>query len=370
VKIAFYNVTASFIPGGLETYCWEAGRALARRGHEIEIVAGDRGGAAHPEARLVQFPFRIEQDWPDLGTRFRRLMERLSFSRGSLPYLLDARHDAVVVNKPFDLPILWRARRRGLRARTVFSSGGTDFFRGDRWFTGAIDHWVSTSRHNAEQVAAHYGKPVSVLHSGVDVERFRPMPRQPGWRSQRSIPAQALLVTSLGRLVGLKGLRVIVEALAGLPQVHYLVIGEGPEEPALKARAESLGVASRVHFEGRVEHARLPEVLPECDVLVQPSIGAEAFGISVVEAMACGLAVLASDLGGLRETVVDGQTGRLLPQADVGAWRDEIARAEKDRSVVKRWGETGRLRAGREFTWEKNAAGLESLLLSAMPCAE
>jgi hypothetical protein len=75
MKVCFYNVTASFIPGGLETYCWEAGRALARRGHDVTIVAGNRGRAWHDEVRLVQFPFRVEQDWPDLGTRFRRLME-------------------------------------------------------------------------------------------------------------------------------------------------------------------------------------------------------------------------------------------------------------------------------------------------------
>ena len=149
-------------------------------GHRVEIVAGNRGKAWHDEVRLVQFPFRVEQDWPDFGTRFRRLMERLSFSRDSLPYLLAAGFDAVIVNKPFDLPILWRARRRGLRAATVFSSGGTDFFRGDRWFAGAVDHWVSTSRHNAAEVSAHFHQPVSVLYSGVDTDQFRPGPRRAG----------------------------------------------------------------------------------------------------------------------------------------------------------------------------------------------
>ena len=93
MRICFYNVTASFIPGGLETYCWEAGRALARRGHDVTIVAGDRGSARHREVKLVQFPFRIEQDWPDLGTRFRRLMERLSFARHSLDHLARAGYD-------------------------------------------------------------------------------------------------------------------------------------------------------------------------------------------------------------------------------------------------------------------------------------
>jgi glycosyltransferase involved in cell wall biosynthesis len=375
MKICFYNVTASFIPGGLETYCWEAGRALASRGHDVEIVAGNRGAAWHDEVRLVQFPFRVEQDWPDFGTRFRRLMERHSFSRESLPYLLAADYDAIVVNKPFDLPILWRARRRGLKAVTVFSSGGTDFFRGDRWFAGAIDHWMSTSRHNAAQVAEHFGKPVSVIYSGVDTDRFRPMARQPGWRAAHGIDGKGLLLVSVGRLVGLKGLRVVLDALSQIDApIHFVVVGEGPEEGVLKARAAQLGLCDRVHFLGRVPHEQLPPLLSEMDLLVQPSIGAEAFGISVVEAMACGLPVFASDLGGLRETVVDGLTGRLIPQADVAAWRSALAEADQDRAKLAQWGATGRARVQQEFTWVRNAMGLETLLgvcseQGAAPCA-
>ena len=177
MKICIFNVTASFIPGGLETYCWEAGRALARRGHDVSIFAGDRGRAWHDEVKLVQFPFRVEQDWPDFGVRFRRLMERLSFARHALDALVDGGFDAVIFNKPFDLPVLWRARQKGLAAQTLFRSGGTDFFAGDKWFAGAVTHWVSASRFNARQVEQRYGYPVRVIHNGVDTETFRPYPR-------------------------------------------------------------------------------------------------------------------------------------------------------------------------------------------------
>jgi hypothetical protein len=158
VRICFYNVTASFLPGGLETYCWEAGRALSRRGHEVTIVAGNRGRAWHDEVAFVQFPFRVEQDWPHFGNRFRRLMERLSFARHGLDHLVSAQYDAVIINKPFDFPVLWRARRRGMRSQTLFRSGGTDFFAGDRLFMGAVQHWLSSSGYNARQVEARYGQ--------------------------------------------------------------------------------------------------------------------------------------------------------------------------------------------------------------------
>lgn len=362
MRLCFFNVTASFIPGGLETYCWEVGRAMSRRGHEVSIVAGDRGEARHDEVSLVRFPFRIEQEWPRFGTRFRRLMERLSFAAaGALDHLIDTQYDAVIVNKPFDFPILWQARRCGMRSQTLFRSGGTDFFAGDRWFAGAIDHWVSTSRYNADQIEARYGRRVTVIHNGVDTERFAP---GAGRKPVIALPPDSVVVVSVGRLVGWKGLHVVLEALAGLPtHVHHLVIGDGPERAELEAMTRRLGVSDRVHFAGRVAHAELPYWLACGDVFVQPSIGEEAFGISVVEAMACGLPVLASDNGGMRETVVSGETGWLLPPGDVAAWRETLDKLVVDAEQRRTFGAASRRRAVDHFTWAANAASVERLLV-------
>jgi D-inositol-3-phosphate glycosyltransferase len=112
MRICFYNVTASFIPGGLETYCWEVGRALARRGHEVTIAAGDRGGPRHDEVALVRFPFRIEQSWPHLGHRFpppHGAPVLRGTAAGSTTWWT-AGYDAVVINKPFDFPGALAAR--------------------------------------------------------------------------------------------------------------------------------------------------------------------------------------------------------------------------------------------------------------------
>ncbi len=363
MKILFYNVTAASLHGGLETYCWEAGRALARRGHQVVICAGAAGPAWHDEVQLVQFPYRPEQDWPDLGTRFRRLMERLSFAWHSLDHVVHGNYDAVVVNKPFDFPVLWRARQRGFAGRTLFRSGGTDFFAGDRWFASAIDRWASSSRHNAAQVQARYGRGVTVIHNGVDVGRFVVRSEDDGWRRTLGLPDNAFVLMSVGRLVGLKGLRVIIEALAGLaPHICFVIVGEGPERSPLERLAADKGVASRVRFAGRVLHAALPEALARADLFVQPTIGEEAFGISVVEAMACALPVLASLSGGLPEIVADGLTGRLLPRGDTAAWQHALAAAEADRPALARWGAAGRARVEAEFTWAANAARLEALI--------
>lgn len=363
MRICFYNVTATYLKGGLETYCWEAGRAMARRGHDVTIVAGDRGGARHPEVRLVQFPFRAEKEWPDLGVRFRRLAERLSFASNAAAHLLDAQYEAIVINKPFDFPVLWRMRRAGLRATTVFRSGGTDFFPGDRLFAGAVDRWASSSTYNARQVGRRYHRDVLTIHNGVDTDAFARGAQDGNLRAQLEISGDDLLLVSVGRLVGWKGHDTIIRALCELPaNVHFLVVGEGPERPVLEALAKSSKVDRRVHFSGPVRHEELPSLLSACDVLVQPSTGEEAFGISVVEGMACGLAVLASDNGGLPEIVVDGTTGRLLPPGDASAWRTAIAALLADRQILRRWAEAGRARAVEQFTWAANATRLEALI--------
>jgi glycosyltransferase involved in cell wall biosynthesis len=144
--------------------------------------------------------------------------------------------------------------------------------------------------------------------------------------------------------------------------VRFLVVGDGPEAEPLRELARRCGVAPRVHFAGAVGHGELRQLLSNCDLFLQPSKGEEAFGISVVEAMACGLPVFASDNGGLPEIVVDGHTGRLLPPGDVRAWTTAITAVASEPELLGRWGGAGRARAEAEFTWAANAAKLEARL--------
>ncbi len=370
MRLCLYNVTSCTISGGLETYYWEMGRALARRGHEVTLVAGEGGSAWHDEVRLVQFPFRVEQDWPDFGHRFQRLMERLSFARHALDFVIRGRFDAVLICKPYDFPVMWQARRRGMKSLVVFHTGGTDFYFGDRWFAGAVDRFIGVSRYTAQQQERRYGRPVSIIGNGVDVERFRPMARDAAARRSFGLPADARVLISVGRLVGWKGLRLVVQALHRLPpDVHYLAVGSGPEEPELRKQAAALGVDDRVHLPGRIDHGRLPGLLSEADLYVQPSIGEEAFGIGVIEAMACGVPVLAADNGGLREVVAAGETGWLAKRGDPEAWADALADALSDRERLQRMGKAARCRAETEFTWAAQAARLEALLKGGQACA-
>ena len=367
MKICFYNLTAGFKTGGLETYCWEVGRALAGQGHEVHILGGTGGVPRNDAVKLIALPYRPRDTFPNLGTRFRKLMERVSFAQAALPRLLAGGYDAVVVNKPYDFPALWRARRSGMKAVTAVRSGGTEFYWSDRFFARAVDLWLSTSRYNADQVESRYRHLVTVVPNGVDPERFHPARRSEGTRVAIGVPAEVPLIVSTGRLVGWKGLHLILRALPTIVRAHYLVIGDGEARPGLEALARELGVMDRVHFAGEVGHDRLPDLLASGDIFVQPSVGEEAFGISVVEAMASGLPTLVSNQGGLREIVQNGVTGALLPVGDAAAWQIALQGHLADLPLSRTLGEAARARVLDHYTWAANAQRLAALIAAARP---
>ena len=362
MRICFYNVTASFKTGGLETYCWELGHALAQKGHEVVIVAGLGGKQRYEDVKLIEFPFKEREKFINFGTRFRKLFERLSFGIHSWRYLLEKKYDAIIINKPFDMPTMWWLKKKGLKSIMVFRSGGTDFFWGDKLFKSAIDIWLSSSNYNAKQIRDRYKVNVEVIYNGVDTNKFSPRKQSSFFRKQLGVPEKSVIIMSVGRLIGLKGLNVIIDILPFLKNCYYIVIGDGPASKQLRKQAEKLKVSNRIYFLGEIPHKDLPRIIPEADIFVQPSIGEEAFGITLVEAMACGIPVCASHIGGMPEIVVQEKTGLLLPPGDRMAWNVAIKRLLENPYLRKEMGTNARDRVLKYFTWSTNAEKLENIL--------
>jgi len=177
---------------------------------------------------------------------------------------------------------------------------------------------------------------------------------------------------AVGRLVPRKGVEQAVRALRHLPDAELVVAGgpdahdlpSDPEAVRLQHLAAELGVADRLRMVGRVAPADLPGVLGACDVLLATP-WYEPFGIAVLEAMAAGLPVVASAVGGMLDTVRDGVTGRLVP-VDATGHLDPVALAEAVRDVVDdpataaRAGAAGREVARQRYDWARVAAATES----------
>jgi glycosyltransferase involved in cell wall biosynthesis len=171
-----------------------------------------------------------------------------------------------------------------------------------------------------------------------------------------------------GRLQRYKSLDVVLRALARLRErgigVKFVIAGQGEDRPRLESLTESLGLRDLVSFAGYITEAGKRELLRRAWANVYPS-PKEGWGISNIEAAACGTASLASDAPGLRESVVDGVSGFLLPHGDVAAWSEGIARLVLDPELRDRLGE-GAIRHAAGFTWDQAADETEAVLQTVL----
>jgi phosphatidylinositol alpha-1,6-mannosyltransferase len=190
---------------------------------------------------------------------------------------------------------------------------------------------IAVSAATADK-AREFGVPadrISVLRLGIEGPCAGPSSRpeaRAAIRERLALAEDQVVLLSLGRLVRRKGVRWFTEFV--LPKlgehIHYVVAGEGPEERSIRATADTVGVRARVHLLGRVADDVREELLTGADLFVQPNIPVpgdmEGFGLVTVEAAMRGTPVVAANLEGIPDAVVNRRTGILLPPADAAAW--------------------------------------------------
>jgi len=178
------------------------------------------------------------------------------------------------------------------------------------------------------------------------------------------VPHEGCVLVSVGRLQARKRHDLVLRALARVPEVRLVLVGEGEERTRLERLAERLGIRGRVAFAGWVGDARTE--LRGADVFVLAS-DLEGLPLSVLEAMLARLPVVATDVGSVREAVVDGETGIVVPAGDLDAVIAAIGRLAADRALRERLGAAGRVRVRERFVAEKMAAGFERLYRELVP---
>lgn len=204
---------------------------------------------------------------------------------------------------------------------------------------------------------------IQVIPCGVDVHLFRLQSRQIA-RTALALPLSSPLLLFVGRLQALKGIDVLLRAAQLVCQryenIQILIIGgageaqqgpEGVERRRLQALGEQLNLGKRLQFIEAQPQATLAQYYAAADVLVMPSYY-ESFGLVVLEAMACGLPVIASQVGGLASTVLHEQTGLLVPAGNWQAFAQAILRLLAAPHLREAYGEAGRERA-QTFSWSR-----------------
>lgn len=359
------EVVATFPPyrGGTGNVCFHNARELARRGHEVHVFTIARPGAPKREERAGLYLHRlrplvrsgnagflpgllwslrgfdvIHLHYPFFGSECVALAAWASRT----PLIVTYQHD---VHLPGVMGwVEWLLRQTVVRwtlrraRRVLFSSG--DY--------AEASHVRPFLKDRADRIG--------ILPNGVDTSVFCPGTASSGLRECLGLQCGeqvALLVAGLDRAHYFKGVDVFLDALSRLPPtIRGLIVGDGDLRPTYEATVERLGLSSRVRFAGRVADEDLPDYYRLADVTVLPSVTmGEAFGLVLVESMACGTPVIASSLPGVRSVVDHGVNGLLVKPGEpvlLGQAITEILGDEARRCTM---GSRGRAKAEEQYDW-------------------
>ncbi|NOT57248.1 MAG: glycosyltransferase family 4 protein [Deltaproteobacteria bacterium] len=181
----------------------------------------------------------------------------------------------------------------------------------------------------------------SYIPYGIEAEPLRVLAQYP--KNAFSLTSHPYVLT-VAKLYERKGLDVLLQAiqkLGAMVQAHrFVIVGDGPEEHSLKQLASRLGIEELVIFTGELQKPEIAQLLQNCEFFVLPS-RSEPFGITLLEAMTFGKAIIATKVGGIPEFVIDGHNGVLIPPDDSTALAEQIRRVMNDRELRARIGKNG-----------------------------
>ena len=354
--------------GGGETRHLAWARELRRAGDEVTIVTGR---PLFAPARFELDPSVVVLRSPyvrDLVYRFQRtrgmgrVLARLLradedwFCRAAWRRIARAERQPDVVHA-HALP--YAARRRTTSIPTIINLPGmadprdiADLQRADA---------IVADGYAAEHLPAALGRTVEHVPKGVDVETFRP--DGPNIRATLGVEGKRVALV-VSRLVPIKNVGLAVDAMSiaarDRTDLVLVVVGDGPQRAAIETRVASLGLTGRIVFAGRVPHEAMPQWYRSADLFVLPSEFDNSPNVAL-EAMASGLPVVATDVGGLRQYVRTGANGELVPAGDGPALARAMVQYLNDSELSARVGRRNREDVVAGFSWAQSARVLRAV---------
>jgi len=313
-------------------------------------------------------------DAPVECSRFVHLRSALGKMAG-LPFLVERARREIAADPP-DILHAHYSRSNGLIGALtgfhpfVLSVWGTDIYQVPRqspWWRAATkyvcakaDHVCATSENLASETRRYCpDKQIVITPFGIDCARFSPAP---------NAGAHEFVFGTVKSLDYRYGVDTLIRAFAVASREwrwptapRLLIVGRGPHESGLRRLAKEAAVPHAIEFRGYVEHCRVPEVLREMDVFISVSVVNESFGVSALEASACGLPVIASRVPGFVETVQDNLTGIIVAPGDVAETAAAMLRLAADDGLRHSYGAAGRRWVEARYDWRHNAVIMEDL---------
>lgn len=373
------HVVYRFETGGLENGLVNIVNRLPRERFRHVVIALTTCDAGFCK-RIVHDDVRFVALRKPAGHAFRLYPRLLELFREIRPAVLHTRNLAA-------LEVVAPARMAGVPIR-IHGEHGWDVGDPDgrsiryrlvrRFYRPFVTHYVALSGHLATYLTRHVGvrpERITRIVNGVDAVRFRPRTGDREAFAGSPFNASGLCVIgTVGRLQAIKDQRNLVHAFARLraarpreaPRLRLMIVGDGPLREALEAEVAALGLRDTTWFAG--ERGDVPEAMRALDVFVLPS-RAEGISNTILEAMASGRPVVATDVGGNGELVVPGETGALVRAADPAALADALVPYVSEPARADAHGRAGRRRAEARFSIDAMVAQYANLYETQLRCA-
>ena len=368
MKILFLARDFLPAPGGIAIFVHKLADQLGRRGHDVRVVAPRRPGWR----KVGQGNYTVAwcPSW--------RRLSSLPFIFKTLRLACKSKVDIIFLGHFMTTHGLGALlAKRILGSPYVFLTHGNDLAYSvstpidQRAATTILDNaslgLCNSGFTQAKLLKTGYRGPTAILHPGVDARVFRP-----GLEIEALVDRYRLrgkkVMLSVARLVEIKNidgvLRALPQVIEKMPNIFYLVVGSGPKRRELEELAASLGVSQNVGFPGPMGNHLLPNLYCASDLFVMVS-HFETFGISYLEASACGRPVVASRIGGAAEAVLAGTTGLPADPSDTASIANAIITVLGDANLARWLGENGRRFVLQRLTWNKVGVRFEKYLTAA-----
>ena len=356
-------VTQSYHPtvGGVTEHVDATSRVLRSRGHEVTVVtSGPRPSRSEPGVIRV---------WRNVTVQYNGAENHMTMGLSLVPQLSSAlergRYDLVHVHCPI-APVLPLLAIRLARAPLVgtfhsvssdvpyrlFGSWLTPFYR-------RLSRALAVSEAAHAYIGRHFEGPVDIVPNGVDLARFR-TGIAPALPPEDGVPT----ILYVGRFDPRKGLPELIEACTILARdevpFRLVLVGDGMLRRSVEGMVRKGPLGGRVRFEGRVGNDRLPAYYASADVFCSPARGGESFGLVLLEAMACGVPVVATDLPGYRTVVTPDRDGVIVPPRDAAGLAAGLERVLRDPRLRAHMRTNG-LEKARRYGWESIVDRIEAV---------
>ena len=372
MKIAMVSPYDFTWPGGVTAHVSQLARELGRSGHEVQVLAPHTPSRESVDADLL-VPLGRSVPLPSGG----------SIARVSLSWWLYPKVRALLKKEQFDivhlhepmapiLPLCVLEFSKSVNVGTFHASYNRQHLY--RFTSPITKRWqarlhgnIAVSPAARRYVNNTFPGDYEIIPNGIDFKHFAsetaPYPEYQDGK---------LNILFVGRLEKRKGLRYLLEAYSKLkweqPNIRLIVVGPGnPDKESY--RILSSHNLQDVEFVGRVSYDDLPRYYASSDIFCSPATGAESFGIVLLEAMAAGKPVVASDIEGFRGVMTEGKQGMFVPKKDSDALAKTLGNLAKDAELRNKLGARGR-RLAEEYRWEVVAGRVEKYYQTCMQAAK